>query len=236
MTRSPLLTASGVGWLVMEKPCGMSVHNQPGKDLLSLSLALVQSAPENAFQGWDPDFGVHPVHRLDAETSGLVLLALNAGVFHSLSQQFEEKTIQKEYLALVHGSMPEREGLWKTPLSTKAEGRQNPQGAAPLVDCETRYAVSASSARYTLLRCFPLTGRTHQIRRHAALSGHPLVGDRRYAPARALRFLEKNWPEMRLGLHATTLSFQPPEGSTFLSVESRCTPEAFDRLMERDRP
>ncbi|MDY0162014.1 RNA pseudouridine synthase [Desulfobotulus sp.] len=226
----PRLKALGEGWMVMEKPCGMSIHNTPGQDLISFASALLPEEAGKARPGKGAPFGLHPVHRIDAETSGLVLLAFHRDVFRSLSLQFENHQVEKEYLALVHG-VPEERGHWAFPLSSRAEGRKNPQGTGHLQICETSYAVLRASERHALLRCSLRTGRTHQIRRHAALAGHPLAGDTRYAPTRALAFLKKNWPDMRLGLQAQKLSFKPPESASPLTLEIPDIPQAFMHLL-----
>ena len=98
--------AVGKGWLAVDKPTGMSVHNETGRDLCSLVSAFIQKETVVREQtGMDPDFGVNPVHRLDKETSGVILLAVNREIFRFFSNQFESHQVRKRYVALLHGML-----------------------------------------------------------------------------------------------------------------------------------
>ncbi|MCP4627744.1 MAG: RNA pseudouridine synthase, partial [bacterium] len=182
------------GWLVADKPSGMSVHNDPGHDLCSQLDAIVQKNPAMCRKlGYDSDFGFHPVHRLDRQTSGVILFACTSDVLRHFSHQFENRTVKKQYIALLHGNLREdTESIWTYPLGLKAGGRSNPKGSGSKQTASTRYRVLEYSRHYTLIECEPLTGRKHQIRRHAKLSGHPVVGDARYGSTRAVKFLKTN--------------------------------------------
>jgi 23S rRNA-/tRNA-specific pseudouridylate synthase len=231
--------AGGDGWLALEKPWGMSVHNRPGEDLLSIvwrSLADAGKIPLEADA--DSGLGVHPVHRLDRETSGVAVFAYSAEALRNLGGQFARRTIKKRYLALLHGPMPYLPegvwGEWNWPLSREAGGRRNPAGRGRKTACRTRYRVLGRSRHYSLVACEPITGRTHQIRRHAKLAGHPVTGDGRYGSMRAVRFLQAETGFFRLGLHAHRLTLLPPGEVAEIRIESRGLPPEIHRLYRND--
>mgnify|MGYP001822044794 CR=1 FL=1 len=184
--------------MLVEKPSGITIHNDPGRDLSSQLAGYLQTYD---MMGLDPQFGLHAVHRLDRETSGLVLLAGRHDVFEFLSEQFAEGLVQKKYLAVVHGTVPITPGdqwqQWTQPLARKAGGRSHIQGKGKRVACTTRFRALRHSRHYTLLICILVTGRMHQIRRHAALAGHPILGDLRYGSKRACRYLAEKYPTIR---------------------------------------
>ena len=236
----PLL-AVRKGLVIVDKPAGISVHNASGKDLCSRAADLIR---ENRDVGTiaqpDPDFGVNPVHRLDKETSGIMLLAVNRDMFRFLTRQFESRLIEKEYVALLHGNLDgplprDRWASWKWPLSKAAAGRSNPAGTGKRLPSETRYRTLAYSRHYTMAAVQLHSGRTHQIRRHAKLSGHPVVGDARYGSNRAIRYLREKMHFDRLALHARslTLSMGPDEAPQ--TIESRNVPDAIMDLFNKDR-
>lgn len=232
--------ASGKGWLVVEKPSGMSVHNEPGADLCSLVAYSVEAHPPFRDElAYDSDFGVHPVHRLDKDTSGAVLLACRPDTFRLCSRQFEEGRVHKRYIALVHGILesPAGEdewGLWDFPLSKDAGGRLHPAGKGAKLECRTRFRVLRHSAHYTLLECELVTGRKHQIRRHAKLAGHAVVGDERYGTPRSIKYVREQCGFHRLGLHALSITVQVPGRKKPLTVESRKIPPEMQQLLDRD--
>ena len=106
----PIL-ASGKDWLVVDKPAGITVHNAPGQDVCSLTSEYIRkesSVP--GLEGMGPDTGVSPVHRLDKEASGILLLATTVEAFHFLSRQFESRQVRKRYAAILHGMLAGIEG------------------------------------------------------------------------------------------------------------------------------
>ncbi|MFZ5569521.1 MAG: RluA family pseudouridine synthase [Thermodesulfobacteriota bacterium] len=240
----PIL-AVGRGWMVADKPAGMSIHNAPGEDLCSLVSEKVRQRPDiGELFGIDPPntgFGadIHPVHRLDRETSGVVLLAADREIFRFFSKQFTSRTVIKTYVALVHGrlEMPggaDSWGIWEWPLSKTAAGRSRPQGVGRRHPSSTRYRVLGHSEHYTMVSLELLTGRTHQIRRHAKLAGHPVVGDVRYGSDRAVNFLRKQRGFDRLALHARALSIQLPGKDDQTTIETRTIPNQMRILFEED--
>lgn len=238
--REPIpVLAGGNGWLAVDKPWGMSVHNRPGEDLLSLvgrSLAGEGKIPLNA--GAESGVGVHPVHRLDRETSGVALFAYSAEALRDLGGQFARRTVKKRYLALLHGPVPDLPegswGEWNWPLSREAGGRRYPEGRGRKTACRTRYRVLGRSRHYSLVECEPISGRIHQIRRHAKLAGHPVTGDGRYGSTRSMRFLQAEMGFFRLGLHAHALTLVPPGETAAQPIETRGLPADMARLYRGD--
>jgi len=224
----------GKGWLCVEKPAGISVHNEPGKDIVSI--LDTQLFPHNE----PKQKMLQPVHRLDKETSGLLLLATEPEVLTRLSAMFARGEVKKKYLALVHGNFDlgnETESLWNTPLSKEAGGRNNPAGKGKKVAAMTQYKILEQSDHYALLEIELLTGRKHQIRRHAKLAGHPITGDSRYGSQRSIQFLKKKCNYHRMGLHSFSLSFQDQSQDQVSRtlITSDQIPLEMNALLEQDR-
>ncbi len=232
--------AMGKGWLVVDKPAGLTVHNAPGRDLCSVISAHIQNDATLLEQiDMDSDFGIHPVHRLDKETSGVILLAVNRKQFRFFSNQFESRLVNKQYVAILHGRLEKPEdkdswGTWGWPLSETAGGRHHPEGPGNRKESRTRYRVLEHSAHYTMVEIELQTGRTHQIRRHAKLSGHPVVGDARYGSTRAINYLTRNFAFDRLALHARSLTLQLSVGNTPETIETTTIPAQMRDLFQND--
>ena len=227
------LLKTGQGWAAFEKPCGMSVHNRPGEDLVSLVTQMAETDPQALGLSETPE-SVHAVHRLDAETSGIVLIAFGKEAARALTRQFEEKRVQKIYGALLHGLLDADSGIWNAPLAKEAGGRSNIAGAGKKQPCDTRFEVVERTNRYTLVKLAPGTGRKHQLRRHAALAGHPIIGDRRYSSKKAISVLKERFHYERLSLHAFSLTFTPPGETASVTVTTDPVPGEVARLMQRD--
>jgi 23S rRNA-/tRNA-specific pseudouridylate synthase len=120
-------------------------------------------------------------------------------------------------------------------LTADAAGRNDPMGKGKRMPCITRWRILDYSRHYTLIDCEPLTGRKHQIRRHAKLAGHPVVGDRRYGSARSLAYLRQHRGFNRLGLHAHALTLRLPGESRTTTFHSGGLPQAMRQLLEMDR-
>jgi 23S rRNA-/tRNA-specific pseudouridylate synthase len=231
----------GYGWIAVDKPCHMSVHNQTGTDLCSIVAQHFADTPPTAARvGFEAEFGVHAIHRLDKLTSGVILLACRAEAFRRFARQFETRAVEKRYLAVVHGRVAcpvdshEQWGIWDWPLCQGAAGRHHPAGKLPLSNSVTRYRVLCYSRHYSLLMCEPLTGRTHQIRRHAKLAGHAVVGDARYGTPRSVTFLRNRVGFERIGLHAWSLKIQIPEQKEPKLIRAVELPSEMRQLMEND--
>lgn len=186
---------------------------------------------------------VHPVHRMDRETSGVLLLAFDGRAAGHLSAALTRGT--KEYLALVHGVFPEEQIAVDWPLGADASSavrkkrRAWPGGTEKAL---TRFERVSSNGAFSLVRCFPQTGRLHQIRAHLLAAGFPVVGDKLYGRDERLflRFIETGWtPELaeklllpRQALHARRLSFFHPQTGREIHCEAP-VPECFADLLPR---
>lgn len=229
------------GGMFINKPDGLSVHNHPEKDLCSLAEALLGTqAAIREKTCFDPQFGVNPVHRLDKGTSGVMLLAVNREAFQFFSRQFEERTVVKQYTAILHGNLESQvaEDGWRTwnwPLSKAAGGRKNPAGAHRRLPCETCYRVLEHSRHYTRVVVEIASGRIHQIRRHAKLAGHPVVGDQRYGSKRALNYLKSIKTFRRLALHAQALTLCTAPGKEPQTVKTPEVPASMLALFNNDK-
>lgn len=228
----------GRGWVAVLKPPGISLHNDPGHDLLSGVTHYIETHEDLAAAiGYDAGFGFHLPHRLDKETSGIVIMACAEAAHRWISRQFEEKGVVKRYHAIVHGDLaiPQGDlwGEWGWPLSKTAGGRSNPAGTGKKVHCRTRYRDLRHSPRYTLIACEPVTGRTHQIRRHARMAGHAVVGDARYGTPQSIRHL-KRMGFSRLALHAAAITLVLPETASPATLASPGLPADMSRLLDQD--
>lgn len=165
---------------------------------------------------------VYPVHRLDRGTSGVLLFALSSEIAHDIMVQFEERRIEKQYLALVRGHLPE---------SGVIDHAYCPPDATEPVDAITEFVCEATvelpfavgpyqTARYALMKASPKTGRQHQIRRHCAHISHPIVGDHYYGDGKHNRFFKDQFGISRLLLMATQLSFCHPIHGNKVTIDA----------------
>ncbi len=168
--------------LIVDKPAGLVVHPSAGHATGTLVHALMGRArdrgePLGSIAGVGRP-GI--VHRLDKETSGLLLVAKTDAAQASLMDQFGARTIEKEYLALVHGEAPAPRGRIEAPVGRHPADRQRMAVVAGGREAITEYEVLAIAGGYSLLSLRPRTGRTHQLRAHLAYLGLPIAGDLRY--------------------------------------------------------
>jgi 23S rRNA pseudouridine1911/1915/1917 synthase len=180
--------------VVVEKPAGLLTAPTPESDRNNLAMLLSRRAP-------GPEPSVFVVHRIDLETSGLVVFAKTAHANRVLSEKFRTHDIERAYLAVVTGQFPDSVSRIGSPVG----------GRSAVTHVAIRERLGALA---TLLECRLETGRTHQIRLHATGLGHPVVGDAKYGvPFRAA-------PAPRMALHATTLGFAHPRTGAPLSFAS----------------
>ena len=185
--------------MVVNKPSGLAVHGGSGINF-GLIESLRQLRPAQAY--------LELVHRLDRDTSGLILLAKRAVVLRELHRQLREKHIDKRYLALVEGKWPAASRLISAPLEKNVlqSGERVVKVTAEGKASTTEFAVLERLQEATLLEVRPITGRTHQIRVHARHAGHPLLGDQKYSNPVA-EGLARRLGLKRLFLHAVSLRF-----------------------------
>ncbi len=177
--------------LVVDKPSGLVVHRgwaRDGEVVMTLARALAGRH-------------VHPVHRLDRGTSGVLVLALDAAAARTLSEAFEAGLVRKRYLALVRGIAPEG-GVVDHPIPRSPGG--------PRVPAVTRFRRLASFERYSLVEAVPETGRLHQVRRHLKHVSLPVIGDVRYGKGEHNRLFRTRFGLYRLALHAAEVQLDHP--------------------------
>jgi 23S rRNA pseudouridine955/2504/2580 synthase len=191
--------------LVIDKPSGMAVHGGSGISHGAIEL-LREARPEIR------DLSL--VHRLDRETSGCLVLAKRRSALRDLHEKFRIGTVEKNYLALAVGDWQFGDHLVDAPLNV--EHRRNGERHVVVSDqgkpAQTKFRLSRTFGRFSLLQCQPLTGRTHQIRVHALHMGHPLVGDERYGDPEINREVSRQGLK-RLFLHAQSISFPDDSGN-----------------------
>ena len=186
--------------LVVNKPQGMVVHPAPGHPDHTLVNALMYHSPLSTING---EFRPGIVHRIDKDTSGLLMVAKNDRAHQSLAAQLKAKTTKREYIALVHGRIKEEKGTIDAPLGRSRKDRKKQAIVANGRHAVTHFKVLECYRNYTLIKCRLETGRTHQIRVHLASIGHPLAGDPLYGPRKTL-------PGSGQYLHARLLGFVHP--------------------------
>ena len=189
--------------IVIDKPAGLVVHPGAGNWRGTLLNALLHHTPSLAGV---PRAGI--VHRLDKDTSGLLVVAKTLAAQTSLVRQLQARSVRREYLAVVYGRLA-RDGTVDAPIGRDSRHRTRMAVASSGRSAVTHYAVRERFAHATLLACRLETGRTHQIRVHLAALGHPLVGDPTYGTGRRA---SPHVPAFsRQALHATRLGFAHPE-------------------------
>ncbi len=211
--------------IVVDKPSGMVVHPGAGNKEGTLVNALLGRFP--GIEGVGPEARPGIVHRLDKETSGVMVVARNQRAYASLVKQFKDRDVHKTYLGLVRGKMSSPEGRLDWAIGRHPKNRQKisvkTRHPRPAV---TFYKVLGSVGGYSLLEIKPITGRTHQIRVHMAAAGHPIAGDSRYGHRREKPGIP------RLFLHAHKLSFFHPSMGKRVEFVSEL-PQDLAEILER---
>ncbi|MDD3862221.1 MAG: RluA family pseudouridine synthase [Candidatus Gracilibacteria bacterium] len=212
--------------LVVDKPCGMIVH--PVDTSKSMSGTLVNAVFDKIKKG---DFeGVRPgiVHRIDKDTSGLVVVAKNKEAYHDLVSQFKKRSVDKTYLALVVGILEHPEGIVESPIGRAVVDRKKMRvshendGKMAISIYRTLKIFKAFEGQYSFsfLEIKIKTGRTHQIRVHMSALGHPVVGDETYGNRKVNGFSKDKMALKRQFLHAHKLIFVSPDTKKEVSVKA----------------
>ncbi len=202
--------------VVIDKPAGLAVHPSPGHYSHTLVNGVLAHCDDLSGIGGEKRPGI--VHRLDKDTSGLIIVAKNDAAHVSLADQLKERKVEKTYIALVEGLVTPPEGRIEAPIGRDAKHRLRMAVVENGRDARTTFRVLREVGRRTLLEVRPQTGRTHQIRVHLASIGHPITGD-------ALYGRRGDAPIARQFLHAQRLAFQHPRTGERLELE---TPLAED--------
>jgi 23S rRNA pseudouridine1911/1915/1917 synthase len=210
--------------LVLDKPSGLTVHPGSGRRDGTLANALVHHLRGLPTIGGADRPGI--VHRLDKDTSGVLLVAKTEPAHRAVSRAFAAREVAKEYVAVVHGVVAGERGRIDAPLGRSSAGRTRMAVKEGGRASQTDWTVEERLPRHTVLRCFPKTGRTHQIRVHLREQKHPIVGDPLYgwksAPGDDL--------VSRLLLHAHRLALAHPVTGARISFEAPLPPDFLASL------
>ena len=210
--------------LVIDKPAGLAVHPAPGHPshtLVNAILSHLSSLPDTG--DWQRP-GI--VHRLDKDTSGLMLVAKNSTAHLNLTDQFKARSVVKAYSVLVKGHLTPEDGIIEAPIG---RDHRHPERMAVVAggsgrEARTEYHVVSYTGNYTLLEVRPETGRTHQIRVHLGAIGYPVVGDKVYGVKSP--YLSRQF------VHATRLGFTLPSTGQYVEFESELPPDLAQALQD----
>ncbi|WP_038172890.1 MULTISPECIES: 23S rRNA pseudouridine(955/2504/2580) synthase RluC [Vibrio] len=205
--------------LILNKPSGTAVHGGSGLKFGAIE-ALRALRPEARF--------LELVHRIDRDTSGILLVAKKRSALRHLQAQFREKTVKKFYFALVMGEWKSSCKVVNAPLlkhEVNSIVRVHPNGKAS----ETRFKILEKFAQATLVQASPITGRTHQIRVHSQYAGHPIAWDDRYGDRRFDAYTSKVGLD-RLFLHAANIKFQHPSNDEWMEINAPMEPKLEQAL------
>jgi 23S rRNA pseudouridine1911/1915/1917 synthase len=196
--------------LAVNKPAGMTVHPAAGHTSGTLVHAILAHCDDLSGIGGVMRPGI--VHRLDRDTSGVILVAKSDAAHHALARQLKDRTVEKTYVALVEGTPKPAQGVIDAPIARDRVHRQRMAVVANGRDAITAYTVVERFRGYSLVEARPKTGRTHQIRVHLAAIGHPIVGDRVYGKRSIL--------VGRQFLHALRIAFDHPRTGARMTLDA----------------
>ncbi|MDN3449254.1 MULTISPECIES: RluA family pseudouridine synthase [Planococcus] len=208
--------------LVVNKPKGMVVHPAPGHSKGTLVNGLMFQIKD--LSGINGVVRPGIVHRIDKDTSGLLMVAKNDASHNSLVDQLVKKTVTRKYVALVHGHIPHDKGTIDAPIGRDTKDRQKMAVIDKGKHAVTHFRVLERFGNYTLVECRLETGRTHQIRVHMKYIGFPLVGDPKYGPKKTIDFGGQ-------ALHAEVIGFNHPKTGEYLEFSAE-PPAEFSELLE----
>jgi 23S rRNA pseudouridine1911/1915/1917 synthase len=189
--------------VVIDKPAGVVVHPAPGNETGTLVNGLLARFPELKDENGDLRPGI--VHRLDKDTSGLMVVGRTLTATADLQRQMQSRTTEKRYLLLVRANLDEEEGLIDAPIARDLKNRQRMAVRAGGRAAQTRFWVRERFGEWTLVEALLLTGRTHQLRVHFASIGHPVAGDSTYGGGRPPSGLDRQF------VHSHVLRLQSPQ-------------------------
>jgi 23S rRNA pseudouridine1911/1915/1917 synthase len=207
--------------LVIDKPAGLTVHPAPGHPSHTLVNAVLAHCPGLAMSNELMRPGI--VHRLDKDTSGLIVIAKNDFAREYLAAQFKSRTVTKGYLVLVNGRLSPEQGIIEAPIGRDPRSRRKMAIVEAGKEAGTQYQVRKYLDNYTLVEVTPLTGRTHQIRVHLSAIGYPVVGDPIYGV--------KSAQLSRQFIHAYRLGFRLPSTKQYQEFTS-LLPADLERALE----
>ena len=209
--------------LAINKPAGMTVHPSPGHATSTLVNAILAHSPDLSGIGGVMRPGI--VHRLDRDTSGVILVAKNDAAHNALARQLKDRKVEKVYVALVEGTPAPAEGIIDAPIARDPRRRERMAVIEGGREAVTSYRVIERFNGTSLIETRPKTGRTHQIRVHVAAIGHPIVGDRVYGRASPM--------VTRQFLHACQITFAHPASGEVMTIDAPLADDlvaAIDRL------
>ena len=211
--------------VVLNKKSGQVVHPGAGNRSHTLVNALLFHFPAISKSGPSERPGI--VHRLDKETSGVIVIAKSRQAYKELQRQFRSREVSKMYIGLVWGRINDEVGRISLPLGRHIRNRKkiSVKTNKPR-EAETRYTIRKVYRDFTLLDISPVTGRTHQIRVHMSATGHPVVGDTKYGRKKTKVRCS------RLFLHASKLTFKHPETNKLMEFSAELPQELQDFLMK----
>lgn len=206
---------------IVYKPKGMVVHPSAGHYTGTLVNGLMYQMKN--LSGINGEIRPGIVHRIDKDTSGLLMVAKNDIAHRSLVDQLVNKSVTRKYVALVHGNIPHDYGTIDAPIGRNKNDRQSMDVVDDGKDAITHFNVLEHFDKYTLIECILETGRTHQIRVHMKYIGFPLVGDPKYGPKKTMEIGGQ-------ALHAGVIGFEHP--MTHENIEkSAALPDDFEQLL-----
>jgi 23S rRNA pseudouridine1911/1915/1917 synthase len=211
--------------LVVNKPSGMVVHPAPGHLTGTLVNGLMAHCKD--LSGINGVLRPGIVHRIDKDTSGLLMVAKNDMAHEKLVNQLVEKTVTRKYRAIVHGVIPHDFGTIDAPLGRDTKDRQSMTVVDNGKHAVTHFHVIERFKDFTFVECQLETGRTHQIRVHMKYIGYPLAGDPKYGPKKTLDINGQ-------ALHAGILGFNHPRTNEYLEFEAPL-PKEFEELLDQLR-
>jgi len=223
--------------LAVNKPAGLAAH--PGTGITGATLVEEARAYLKTPDDLPPaEFRPSPAHRLDRDTSGVVLVARTRKAMVRLTEIFTEgERVRKSYLALAKGKMPRDAGTIDQPLSEHEQtARSRSMRGVNFQEAITHYKVLAAMKEASLLSLRIETGRTHQIRRHLQAVGHPVAGDRRHGDFAWNRLAKQRWGLSRMFLHAWKLELPHPATGATLRLEAPLPAELADVLERMNLP